>query len=465
MRFVRMATARPAFVAFSIRGPVAMTDSMSATPSSPAERASRWTGVRRVLRRIVDLVPPTSRGFLVLGLAAIALLPFGFADLDLVLFVMGLVGLLLTGVSWLLVAGSAWWAARRLRPKPGVGLDLVTRSRIATGFDAPALASWPLVRFGWDWLEPAAVTVLPRERDGRLIEEVVAERRTIASAVRRRFQVEDVFGLARIRWTIDTPSHIVVLPDPGRLDSMPVVQSLATSDGLPHPSGAPEGDRMEIRRYVPGDSVRHILWKTYARTRELNVRLPERSVDRSQRTVAYLLAGPEDEASAAAARVALERGALGDAWLFGADGSETPTSELDEALLAIARSGRDRNAEPTGAGLERFLEEVAKTGEAHCVVFAPVADGKWILEAVRARAGFAGGLSLVFGTDGVARDTAEPTWQRMLLTPQAVTGTPADRLAKVVRAASAAGATTLVVDRLSGRSYGAVEQRRLAGVA
>ena len=134
------------------------------------------------------------------------------------------------------------------------------------------------------------------------------------------------------------------------------LQALASGEGIAHPAGRPEGDRMEMRRYVPGDSPRHILWKAFARSRPLEVRTPERSVQRARRTLAYLVAGPDDEAAAAAARVALESSALGEAWLFGADGTDAPTDRLDAALRAIARSAGAR--EPAGdpiAGLRRFL--------------------------------------------------------------------------------------------------------------
>ena len=77
-----------------------------------------------------------------------------------------------------------------------------------------------------------------------------------------------------------------------------------------HPSGQPEGDRMEIRPYAPGDSVKNIIWKVYARSRQLNVRLPEHSVFQSKKTLAFLLTSENDEAAAAVARVALQSGAL-----------------------------------------------------------------------------------------------------------------------------------------------------------
>ena len=137
---------------------------------------------------------------------------------------------------------------------------------------------------------------------------------------------------------------------------------------MPRQSGEPVGDRMEIRPYAAGDSVRDILWKNYARTRQLNVRLRERSVAHGQRILAYLLSGPDDEAAAAVARAALESGAFGEDWRFSADGAETPCGELETALRAVARSRA--LDQPHAPGLERFLAAVDQRGATHCIVFA-----------------------------------------------------------------------------------------------
>ena len=74
--------------------------------------------------------------------------------------------------------------------------------------------------------------------------------------------------------------NFTALPQTNTLSAIPQLRSLNAEDGLSNPSGKPEGDRMEIRRYVPGDSIRDVMWKVYAKTRQLNVRLAEKSVTR-----------------------------------------------------------------------------------------------------------------------------------------------------------------------------------------
>ncbi len=415
---------------------------------------NRWA--RRFARRVQDVTPPTARGVLVGLLAAGSLWLYGFGRLDLVLFVLGSVGLLLFGFAGVAVSTTAFVLRRRLDPPsqsadPGLSaLRLEADSLLPTGFKVPCFRYLPWVKLTWQWVEPAGVECRIRHVGDVWTEEVVFHRRLLVQEIHRRFTVYDVFGLSAVAWQRSYPTALRVLPAKGRLRHLPVVQSMSAAEGWPHPAGAPTGDRLEIRRYSPGDSVRHILWKTFARTRQLNVRMPERSVDRAQRTVAYLVTGPDDEPAAGAARVALESGALGDHWIFGADGSETPADRLEPALVLLARSG----AAPSRPGLGSFLEQMARQGELHCIVFAPARTGPWTAEVLRLAQRSNGTLSLVLATDGVAPADRLPRWQRFLLRPLPAPGTPAAELSRLLHALRSVGCPLVVVDRTTGRSFG-----------
>jgi uncharacterized protein (DUF58 family) len=290
---------------------------------------------------------------------------------------------------------------------------------------------------------------------------VTPTRRCEATAIVRRFRVADAFGLARIAWEREAPASFVVLPAIRGLRRLTWLQALASGEGIPHPAGRPEGDRMEMRRYVPGDSVRHILWKVFARSRQLEVRMPERSVHRARRTLAYLVVGADDEAAAAAARVALESSALGEAWLFGADGTEVPTGCLDAALRAIARSAEASvPAADSLHGLRRFLASARADAATHCVVFAPASrlPGASALAAA-AQAGGAR-ATLVFAVDGLREGVdRRPLLERIFFVEPPAAGAPVALLAAQLRRAVATGCAALVVDRATGRVVGGDAER------
>ncbi|MEM6455397.1 MAG: DUF58 domain-containing protein, partial [Acidobacteriota bacterium] len=339
-----------------------------------ARLGTRWRLTTR-LRQLRDTFPLTLRGVVLLGLAATAFVIYGRGALDLVLYVIALAAFAIAGLGLLLTVATALWLHRHLRLRRHLGADdaranddarardgehgggdaplhLEVGRTSGTGFRPRDAVLLPLVQVRWRWLEPSGMASAITPRRGRLHETVTPSRRGLVTGVTRELAVQDVLGLFRVRWRQHDPATAVtVLPDPGRLRTIPTVQALRAAEGIAHPHGQPEGDRMDIRRYVPGDPPRHLLWKTYARTRQLNVRIPERSVEPSRKTIAYLLTGDADEPAAAAARVALEQRALGEDWRFGADGTPRPVTDLAAARAAIARSA-GADVEP---GLRAFL--------------------------------------------------------------------------------------------------------------
>lgn len=421
-----------------------------------SERAA-W---RRKLRRAADLFPATFRGVLLAALSSLAWWRWGYERMDLLVFVFGAAGLSLFFASGLLVTVAAWRLGRYEKAAGGAPpmRRLEAGTPIETGFRRPAFDRWPLVQLRWEWRSPAGAEVRQRHRSPFLEEEVVARRRCEATALTRRFFVESAFGLARISWERTDPAAFLVLPEVGRLRSLPPIHSFASGDAVAHPSGAPVGDRMEIRRYAPGDPVRHILWKVYARTRQLNVRVPERAVDRSRRTIAYLVAGPEDEAVAAVARVALEQNLLGERWLFAADGSAEPSGDIEPALRAIARSGNLQQETSLG-GLRQFLRRPDLSAEKHCVVFAPApspgSDQAWTSELLSLPAATGKSVTLVFGSDGVVPEReAPPLWRKLLYTLKRDPSlTSSADLQRLLARCEEARIRALVVERRTGRVF------------
>lgn len=426
---------------------------------------SRRERARGLFSQLAVLSPLTVRGFLVALLSGVFLWTHGYGALDLILFVVGVSGLALVSLCLVAVGVGALFVRRSTAPLERSDTQHLEAGTLhQTGFSRPGLQRLPLVHLSWQVERPAAVDAVQALEAEVLTETVTPWRRCEATELVRRLRVECVFGLARWQWLERTATSLTVLPSRGRLVQLPIAQSLASADGTPHPAGMPEGDRMEIRRYVPGDSARDILWKKFASTRQLSVRMREASVDPARRTVAYLVAGPRDEPAAAAVRLALESGVLGGRWLFGVDGRSGATERLDEALQWIAASGnREGHEVEPASGLERFLEQCDRAD--HGVVFCSGETGPWVerLEALaRTRAG---GLSFVLGIDAVVRPRHESRWRRFALAAERRHGVSAGELNQLVQRLGRVAVSVVVAERGSGRTRELARRRVLGAVA
>jgi hypothetical protein len=388
------------------------------------------------------------------GLAAYAFWFYGVERSDLVLAAVAAVGLAVAIGAGVAVAGlalglrvaSRWWPA-------GPPIEVETGRPYVTGFTR--LHPWflPWVSVDWTWVEPEAEVRIDRAW-GRLEEIVTLRRRGEYDAVVRRLEIGDPLGLCRVAFRVAEERAVRAVPGTGRLDRVPTVHGLAAGDHLPHPEAPAVGDRLDLRRYAPGDPVRHVVWKVYARTRDLVVRQPERAFAPSHQTVAYLVVGQEDDATAGAARVATRSGVLGGQWSFGADGVDAIAENTADALEVIVRSGRTA-AERGGRGLGPFLDRVAQNG-VRAVVFVPATPGPWVEAACAAASTRAASIEWMVCTDAA---TLRPpaVWRRWLLEPPS-SSVPA--LEPVCTALAGFGSRVQVIDRSSGRVIAADALRR-----
>ncbi len=381
---------------------------------------------------------------------------YGFQNMDLVLLAVTVTSLLLLAFCLAMVAWGCYqlWRTRDAWQVEGAPLQLEVGYPNASGFAVPDLAKFPLLRVQWAMVYPDYIQCRQRESElgGELLEELIPQRRCKAETVRRYIWVEDVLGLCRMGRHYEQVSAIEALPKMEGIKNLPLLQSLTADEGIPRPDGQPTGDRMEIRPYVPGDSVRNILWKAFARSRQLTVRLPENSVFHNSKTLAYLLAGPEDEAAAAVARYAVESGMFGEDWCFGADGAVDLRDTTSGALSAIAQSRGI--IEPHSYGLDAFLKNCEQGQRAHCIIFASAQHSPW-LERLKATVKNHPGIpfSIVMATDGIydgARST--PLWQQMLWRPVVQKGMARGQLPGAMASVSQWVESVIIVDRVSGHA-------------
>lgn len=381
--------------------------------------------VYRLLRSAAGMFPLTLQGILTLGLVAFALRQYAYGSLDLVVFALGICALAILIFSLFCTIVSGVLIQRRIhcevagQETAAHSIQLESGFPNESGFVLPALNYFPLIKLSWQVVYPdkLATRIRVTENDeghALLSEEILPERRCLSDMVIRQFTVADVLGFCRYSWRQSQSRECYCLPQVNTLKQLPLLRSMTAEDGIPDPTGSPEGDRMEIRRYAPGDSVRDIMWKAYARSGQLNVRLAEKSVFHSQRTLAYLLSSDNDEAAAAAARLALQRGVLGDDWIFGADGTQGATSELPKALRAIAAS---RPLESQHAyGLDSFMQAQAAGGSTHCILFASAQRAHWLPQLKATLRQYPSQFSLVLATDELTEAIKPARWRKLLLT-------------------------------------------------
>ena len=419
-------------------------------------------------KRLIALFPLTLQGLITLLLTAYALRVYGYGSMDLIVFSLTICALSILLFSLFCSVISGILIQRRVRASLNQLANNI-ESNIEpikaeagypneTGFVLPALNYFPLVKLSWQVVYPDFLETRIRvATDGKLSDKIVPEKRCKTEQLTRLFTVSDVLGFCRYSWQQEQQVSCTALPKINTVKPLPLLRSLTAEDGIPNPSGDPDGDRMEIRPYVPGDSVRNIMWKVYARNRQLNVRLAEKSVFHSNRTVAYLLSSDGDEAAAAIARVALETAALGDDWAFSADGCETATSTLPDALDAIAKS-RAINKK-LDYGLDNFLAHSSAQAGTHCIVFAAAEFAPWYEQIKKTISRFPGRFSLVLATDGFKETEQAKLWQHLLLQDDSADeenrGFRCSRadLLKLLTTLGQLVESTLVVDRKTGLSF------------
>lgn len=236
------------------------------------------------------------------------------------------------------------------------------------------LGYFPGSEVKWFWEYPSQVTVETVSSWRHITEKVNATQRFQAERITRVFVVGDILGLTRLRIKRDFACQVTAFPPKQKFSTNQILPSISEGSDDYHPYGSPHGDRIDMRKYGPGDSAKDIIWKVYARTRKLMVRTPENSVTAQPRSCAYLVAGDGDAISASLARTVLESHALGDNWAFGSDGTAGLITNISQAILAISRSGNYGLITPQEAkvtALSNFLREARLRGYNNCLVFVP----------------------------------------------------------------------------------------------
>lgn len=405
--------------------------------------------LKQLFARARRVFPLRAGAVLLLVIAALVVWAFSSREADFLLYPAGLVALgLVVVLTVVTTAGTLVLRRAVKRLDAGLPSDLETTHPSGTGFRFPALRGFLVLDVSLEWVEPTGFEVTLEAMHGQLSEVVTAKERGRFSRVVRRFTVDDLFGLTRVSFDVAWDASLRVAPR-AATRSAELAAGRSQGESLANPIGRPEGDLVEMRQYGPGDSMRHVLWKVYARTRKLLVRMPERALSPGPVSVAFFVAGDDDEASAGAARLYVEAGLLGADLVFCADGSPQPARSAREALevLIDSRSARAHG----GEALEAAASQVDPARLTSCLVFAPASDGPWRERLVGFVKRHSLDATVIIGVDEAGERPPPPSrLEALLFAPPDALDSARPALAQLRGALEAEGLPVRVLHRASG---------------
>jgi hypothetical protein len=406
--------------------------------------------MKRLLGRLRRVFPLRVGAVVLFSIALSVVLVFSTKEADFLLYPAGLVAMLLVAVCTLIVTAGTFSLRRQIKLlAAGVPETLETHQPNGTGFRFSSMRNWLVLDVSLEWVDPEGLEVTLEPIDGLLSEVVSAKERGRYTRVVRRFTVEDVFGLTRLSFDVAWSVGLRITPVAAK-QSAALAAGRAQGETLANPAGRAEGDLVEMRQYAHGDSMRHVLWKVYARTRKLLVRMPERALAPGPVSVAFFVAGKDDEASAGAARLYVEAGLLGADLLFSADGANAPARTARDALeqLVDSSSQRAHGAESLD-GLASQMDPARLTS---CLIFAPSSDGPWRERLVGFIRRHGLDATIIIGVDEAGEAPKPATrFESLLFQPEPTLDSARPSLGKLREALESEGFPVRVLHRATGQ--------------
>ncbi len=348
-------------------------------------RLSKSTFFKKIVQKVQFLSEPIYKivGWIPLTLRSILLIPiliwlrqsYGVARTDFVLLVLSEGGMFLISFSIFIVTLAALFLRFRTKKASDESFQIETDQEFQTGFKIHKMDWIPFIKIETNWKKPIGIQASLRSSRGILSEEIIPSERGIEDKIIRELKVIDLFGLARIRFQESENRKIKIFPRLLNLQLKPIFKQFGGGDFISHPLGEPVGDRADLRRYVRGDPLKHILWKVYARTRKLMVREVERAISPEHKVFIYFVASPKDNVAASVTRTALEKGEFGSNFVFLADGGKNPTSNPQEAIEQLIHSIHVRNQ--SAQKLKYFLDHAQAEAVSSCFIFASADSLEW----------------------------------------------------------------------------------------
>lgn len=213
----------------------------------------------------------------------------------------------------------------------------------------------------------------------RIIDTIRFPHRGVWNLKSLSFELVDPFGFCSRSWTQDLSRSLSVSPPQLRIRPLPVIASSSKAgDEMSLPKER-TGDLFDIKQYDPADGVSRILWKTYARTRELYVRRPEPAIIPEGEVAIYLVAGRYEDHVASAAMSYIDYLIANDiVVLFGTDGSsaERLFASARDDIMTMIQEGATSSQAGSANGFSSFVNELSGSNRdmKQFVIFASKTD-------------------------------------------------------------------------------------------
>ncbi len=294
-------------------------------------------------QRIINRLSITPLGLASIVVGAWVYDRFGQQEQDYLLYMSGLAFALFSLIVFMISYLEQWRLKRSLAGSHDhLSVEVEVGQDLLTGFTLPSIPTNPLFQLRVSWYRPSAREYHLELFNGVLQEVIKPQRRGKVVQVTREFILEDIFGFTALKWYQSQNCDLKVSPQTVSANELRLHRPQRGEDFY-DPIGEPNGDLIEMRRYEDGDPLKWIMWRVYARNRQLVVRSPERALSEKRDLVAYFLADSTDEGSASTARAYIEGGLLGEEYLFIADGCRGQAQTANEVMNHLMSSV---NAEP-----------------------------------------------------------------------------------------------------------------------
>jgi hypothetical protein len=173
---------------------------------------------------------------------------------------------------------------------------------------------------------------------------------------------KDALGLTRISKFISSPRVFKVSPKEREIRPLPIMAASAQLGDVEHSNLDRTGDLFDIREYQPGDSLKRVLWKVYARSSNVVVRHPEPAIVPEGEVAIFVLAKLNQDDVAASSlsylKILEDQNIIFSLSCLGNNTHEIAKS-LDEANELIIKKALTSD-EDLGESFKTFIEAIEK---------------------------------------------------------------------------------------------------------